>query len=47
MQRMKDYMNKVRPLLIRTEEEKTLFINTNGQKITRQGYWKILKMATN
>ena len=36
-------MNKVRPLLIRTEEEKTLFINTNGQKMTRQGYWKILK----
>ena len=40
---LKDYINKVRPLLIRTEEEKTLFINTNGQKMTRQGYWKILK----
>lgn len=40
---LKDYMNKVRPLLIRTEDEKTLFINTNGQKMTRQGYWKILK----
>jgi integrase/recombinase XerD len=38
-----EYINKVRPLLIRTEEEKTLFINTNGQKMTRQGYWKILK----
>lgn len=40
---LKEYINKVRPLLIRTEEEKTLFINTNGQKMTRQGYWKILK----
>ena len=40
---LKEYMNKIRPLLIRTEEEKTLFINTNGQKMTRQGYWKILK----
>ena len=40
---LKEYMEKVRPLLIRTEEEKTLFINTNGQKMTRQGYWKILK----
>ena len=40
---LKEYMNKVRPLLIRTEEEKTLFINTKGQKMTRQGYWKILK----
>lgn len=36
-------MNKVRPLLIKTEDEKTLFINTNGKKMTRQGYWKILK----
>ena len=40
---LKEYINKVRPLLIRTEEEKTLFINTNGQKMTREGYWKILK----
>lgn len=40
---LKEYISKVRPLLIRTEEEKTLFINTNGQKMTRQGYWKILK----
>ena len=40
---LKEYINKVRPLHIRTEEEKTLFINTNGQKMTRQGYWKILK----
>lgn len=40
---LKEYMNKVRPLLIKTEEEKTLFINTNGKKMTRQGYWKILK----
>lgn len=40
---LKEYINKVRPLLIKTEEEKTLFINTNGNKMTRQGYWKILK----
>lgn len=40
---LKEYMNKVRPLLIKSEDEKTLFINTNGKKMTRQGYWKILK----
>lgn len=40
---LKEYMAKVRPLLIRTEDEKSLFINTNGQQMTRQGYWKILK----
>lgn len=40
---IKDYINEVRPLLIRTEDEKSLFINANGQKMTRQGFWKILK----
>ncbi len=40
---LREYIETVRPLLIRTEEEKSLFINTNGQKMTRQGYWKILK----
>ena len=38
-----DYIENVRPLLIKTEEEETLFINANGQKMTRQGFWKILK----
>ncbi len=37
------YMNNIRPLLIKTEDEKSLFINTNGQEMTRQGFWKILK----
>ena len=40
---LKDYIENVRPLLIKTEEEETLFINANGQKMTRQGFWKILK----
>ncbi|MEG2310366.1 MAG: tyrosine-type recombinase/integrase [Clostridia bacterium] len=43
---LKEYINKVRPLLIRLETEKTLFVNTNGLKMTRQGYWKILKQYT-
>lgn len=40
---LKEYIENVRPLLIKTEEEPSLFINTNGQKMTRQGFWKILK----
>lgn len=40
---LKTYISNVRPLLIKTEEEKILFINANGQKMTRQGFWKILK----
>lgn len=37
------YIDNIRPLLIKSEDEKSLFINTNGQKMTRQGFWKILK----
>lgn len=40
---LKEYIESVRPLLIKTEDEQSLFINTNGQKMTRQGFWKILK----
>ena len=40
---MKNYINNIRPLLIKTEKEKSLFINANGNKMTRQGFWKILK----
>ena len=40
---LKEYIENVRPLLIKTEEEQSLFINANGQKMTRQGFWKILK----
>lgn len=40
---LNEYIENVRPLLIKTEEEESLFINANGQKMTRQGFWKILK----
>ncbi|MBR5227932.1 MAG: tyrosine recombinase XerD [Clostridia bacterium] len=40
---LKVYVEDVRPLLIKTEKEESLFINANGQKMTRQGFWKILK----
>lgn len=43
MKCLKDYINNARPLLIKTEEEDTLFINANGAQMTRQGFWKILK----
>lgn len=40
---LREYVENVRPLLIKTEDEPSLFINANGQKMTRQGFWKILK----
>lgn len=36
------YINEVRPLMIDDEPE-ALFVNTNGSRLTRQGFWKIVK----
>ena len=38
-----EYVEKARPIIIRDEEEKALFVNTNGKRLTRQGFWKIIK----
>lgn len=40
---LKDYLEKSRNVLIKSEEEPALFINVNGQRLTRQGFWKIIK----
>ena len=38
-----DYMKNARPYLIKDEKEKALFVNINGKRLTRQGFWKIVK----
>ena len=38
-----DYIEHSRPILIKDETIKALFVNTNGQRLTRQGFWKIVK----
>ena len=38
-----EYINEARPILIRNEKEKALFVNVNGKRLTRQGFWKIVK----
>lgn len=40
---LKEYIDEARPILIRNEREKALFVNVNGQRLTRQGFWKIVK----
>ena len=40
---LKEYMEEARPVLIHDETEKALFVNVNGQRLTRQGFWKIVK----
>ena len=40
---LKDYILNARKTMIKDEEEKSLFVNVNGQRLTRQGFWKIIK----
>ena len=40
---LKEYIDDARPYLIRNEEEEALFVNVNGTRLTRQGFWKIVK----
>ena len=40
---LKDYINKARNILIKNDNEKALFVNINGKRLTRQGFWKIIK----
>ena len=37
------YLNNVRSYMIATPNEKALFVNINGVRMSRQGFWKILK----
>lgn len=38
-----NYVINMRPLLTKPDTDDTLFLNANGKKLTRQGFWKILK----
>ena len=40
---LKDYIEKSRTILIKSDEENALFVNVNGRRLTRQGFWKIVK----
>ena len=39
-----EYLEKGRPQLVHQPEEEVLFLNYGGKKMTRQGFWKIVKM---
>lgn len=40
---LKEYVEEARDILVKTEEEQALFVNINGSRLTRQGFWKIIK----
>jgi integrase/recombinase XerD len=44
---LKEYIGKSRPMLIQSNEETALFVNINGGRLTRQGFWKIIKQYKN
>lgn len=37
------YINEVRPQLLDEFQETALFVNMNGERMSRQGFWKIVK----
>jgi integrase/recombinase XerD len=37
------YLDDARPVLVRVRGEKALFVNRRGERLTRQGFWLILK----
>lgn len=42
-----EYLEKSRNFLIQDSDEKALFVNVNGKRLTRQGFWKIIKHYKN
>ena len=47
IQAISEYLAKSRNLLIQRNDEKALFVNVNGKRLTRQGFWKIIKLYKN
>lgn len=43
LQALSDYIQDARPILILGSDQAPLFVNVNGSRMSRQGFWKILK----
>ena len=46
-EKLEEYIVKARPILIKDEKVDALFVNINGRRLTRQGFWKIIKQYKN
>lgn len=40
---LSEYISKVRPSMVVDDSERAMFVNLNGKRLTRQGFWKIVK----
>jgi len=43
MERAKNYLEQARPLLLKGRESPFLFLNNRGTRMSRQGFWKLLR----
>lgn len=46
IQALRGYLTEARPQLVNSARENSLFVNTTGQPMTRQGFWKLVKNYT-
>ena len=40
---LENYINNVRKYMVKDENETTLFVNCSGARLSRQGFWKLIK----
>ena len=40
---LRDYLEAVRPAMVEAVDEPALFVNLGGSRMSRQGFWKIVK----
>ena len=40
---VENYLREARPAMVQDKAERALFLNVNGTRLTRQGFWKIIK----
>lgn len=38
-----EYVERIRPQMLEQPDEQALFVNLNGHRMSRQGFWKIIK----
>ena len=40
---LRNYVEKTRPQMLSSNEQEALFVNMSGERMSRQGFWKIVK----
>ena len=44
---LSEYLTKARKSMLKDDNDDALFVNVNGKRLTRQGFWKIIKQYKN